>query len=933
MRTWATVCATSAACALFVAASPAPSSSAATSRPRTDVVRPTAPRLARTPASPAPFAENVGQMPGDVAFAVFDGTRVVALSATSMRIVLADGARRAALDVTFDGARAVRPRGATQTPATFHYFRGRDGAERPLHARTFAGVSYDEPWPGIDLRFDARPNAVEYSLVVRPGADVGAARFVVRGASRVERTKDGALAATSTLGEVVQSRPVAWQEIDGVKRPVEAAFDVGPPGGDGATSYRFVIGAHDATRAVVIDPTVTLSSLAVGKPRVGNSRTVALDLAGNVYTADARISADSVASDIPSFDRTPNGGVDVALEKYDADGTLLYATYFGGSGYDVGTNSPLAFVAVDAQGRAVLAGATSSGDLPVKLGPQINPGGISDAYVAKFAADGASLVYCGYLGGKGQDECGGLALGPDGFAYVVGTAFDGDFPVTGSLGASGGNVRRAFVAKVDDAGRVVFAYMLGAYVGAYAQYAHAVAVDRTGSVYVAGETSGAASLPPASATGMAYNAQNENDDGFVVKFNSLGTGLAYATYLNGAGYPFGIAVDSVGAAYVVGRATTDSSTFPFVAGPEPLGVPYSVGGFSGFAAKLAPQGDRFEYCGFLREFMETDAVVADPGGRAWVTGQDFTNDGTLMRVAADGTSAEFLAKATGRSESIALDPDGDAWFPTLDFSRTGQSYLNRVNDGAVQIAPPDQIDVELVKPQTARITWRDADPAVTAFEIERAKGTTNFAQIARVSQTVFSFDDAGLAFDTQYTYRVRAEIGAGRSHPSSTWSIRTFPDLGPPPPDVPPPPPPPTILLSIRHARVVDSIALHHDAIDLSGSARFAPDLGKRTFDPAKEALHLAIGTSWTLDVAAGDARWTTKRSTRTWTNVYRGGEIRLVLDLKRARFLLHVTGTDLGTFLANPVSVTMTAGTDHAAWSDSWRFRWRGIARISQFP
>jgi hypothetical protein len=909
--------------ALAVSTRSADSSASTAERPRSAEAK----AARRPPSDDAPrFVENAGQMREDVAFATDGRGLRLLLSSHAMTLALEGGAKRAALEVAFDGARDVRPRGESTTPAMFHYFRGHDGADRPTHARTFAGVAYDEPWPGVDVRFDARPSGVAYSLIVRPGADVGAARFLVRGASRLERTKDGGLAATTPLGVVAQSRPVAWQDVDGARRAVDVAFDVGPRGDDGSFAYRFAIGAHDASRPVVVDPTFTLTTHAVGKAGVDGSRTVALDLAGNVYTADIRISTDVIESSVPSFDRTPNGHADVVLEKYDDAGTLLYATYFGGKETEGSGNSGLAHVAVDAQGRAAIAGVTVSPDLPVKLGPQSALAGSSDAFVAKFAADGASLVYGGYLGGKGQDECGGLALGPDGSAYVVGTSSYADFPVTGSLGPAGGNPRRGFVAKVDDAGRVVFAYMLGAYVGDYAQYANAVAVDRTGSVYVAGTTSGAASLPAAPVVGLPYNAQLS--DGFVVKFNSSGTSLAYATYLNGAGSPISLAVDSVGAAYVVGRATGSRATFPFVVGPETSG-PTDPG--CGFIAKLASTGDRFEYCGYVGELLDANAATVDPDGRAWVTGFDFTNDSTVVRVAAGGASAEILAKADGASDGLALDPDGDAWFGAYDIWGTLQSYVDRVTDESMRIAPPDQIDAELTKPRNAHVAWHDADPNVTGFQIERATGTTNFARIARVSAAAFSFDDADIAYDTQYTYRVRAEIGWRRSHPSATWSIRTLPDLGPSPPETPPPPP--TIVLHLHKARVVDGALPRRDSVVLAGSVRFDPLLGDHLFDPAADAVRFQLGSSFEFTVPAGDARWTNKKSHHVWRNVYPGGAIRLVIDLERKQFSLRATGTDLGTYLENPVSVRLDAGNDFATWSGSWRMRTRGLARIASYP
>jgi hypothetical protein len=79
---------------------------------------------------------------------------------------------------------------------------------------------------------------------------------------------------------------------------------------------------------------------------------------------------------------------------------LVYCGYIGGSGDDYGRG-----IAVDGGGNAYVTGETTStqATFPVKVGPDLTFNGVyQDAFVAKINPSGA-LVYCGYIGGSGDD--------------------------------------------------------------------------------------------------------------------------------------------------------------------------------------------------------------------------------------------------------------------------------------------------------------------------------------------------------------------------------------------------------------------------------------------------------------------------------------------------------------------------------------------------
>jgi uncharacterized protein (TIGR03437 family) len=137
-----------------------------------------------------------------------------------------------------------------------------------------------------------------------------------------------------------------------------------------------------------------------------------------------------------------------SVSKVSADGSkLLFSTYV--SGYSDATLG----VTVDPDGNIVVVGATQTDNYPVTPGAlqtkfrstvPIGPHGGSNAYngfITKLAADGRSLIWSTYLGGRGADSVTDVKLGADGTVYVAANLTVFDFPEIDSLGkCPGGSV-------------------------------------------------------------------------------------------------------------------------------------------------------------------------------------------------------------------------------------------------------------------------------------------------------------------------------------------------------------------------------------------------------------------------------------------------------------------------------------------------------------
>ena len=306
---------------------------------------------------------------------------------------------------------------------------------------------------------------------------------------------------------------------------------------------------------------------------------LSLDSSGNAYVTGLSAST-NFPTTTGAFQTTFSGSSQNAFvtKLNPAGSALVYSTYLGGTGGDFGRA-----VAVDPSGDAYVTGTTKSSDFPTVSGSfQTVFSGFQDAFVTKLNPSGSALIYSTYLGGSNDLGVGdGIALDTSGDAYVTGFTASSNFPTTSGAFQTtfGGDLLDAFVTKLNSAGSaLVYSTFLG---GSGFDEAFGIAVDSTGSAYVTGFTT-STNFPTAAAI---QTTSGGGDDVFVTKLNPAGSALVYSTYLGASGDDdgLGIAIDSDGSAYVVGR--TASTGFPITTGAfqTTLG-----GGFSdAFVAKIS----------------------------------------------------------------------------------------------------------------------------------------------------------------------------------------------------------------------------------------------------------------------------------------------------------------------------------------------------------
>ena len=495
-----------------------------------------------------------------------------------------------------------------QLPGHSNYFIGADRRQWHANVPQYARVCYREAYPGVEMAFYGAQNQLEFDFIVAPGASPDPIRFDISGALRVVTDPSGNLILASSAGDVLLHQPVAYQQKDGVRQPVDARFVL-----RAKNQVSFELGNYDRSRELVIDPSVTYATY-LGGTGEDDGNAIAVDGSGNAW-----VTGQTKSTDFPTKNplyASNKGSFDVFVTELSPTGTLVYSTYVGGSSDDSGNA-----IAVNASGDVFVAGGTKSSDFPTQGAYQSSLKGATNAFVLELSSTGSTLMYSTFLGGTGNDVANGLALDSGGNAYVVGSTTSTDFPTQNPLPSETGD---GFVTKLNSSGNtLVYSTYLG---GGTGDFAGAVAVDGTGNAYVTGGTKN----PGFTTTSGVFQPMCGTDgtcngglyDAFVTVINPSGSGFVYSTFLGGESNDkgLGIAVDATGDAYLTGL--TSSLKFPL--SKSPLQPTFGGGHLpsDAFVTELNPSGTQLVYSTYLGGSGDDIglAIAVDSNKNAYVTG-------------------------------------------------------------------------------------------------------------------------------------------------------------------------------------------------------------------------------------------------------------------------------------------------------------------------
>lgn len=602
----------------------------------------------------AGFEANAGQWPAAVRFVARDGDALLALTDTAAiwQVPAAAGAPAARVHMRWPGGTARTPHGEGRRAARVHYLRG-PAAAWQLDVPAYARVVYPGVYPGIDLVFHDARGHLEYDFVVAPGADASAVRLAFDGAA-LARGADGSLTLDAGGAALRHAPPLVYQDLPAGRRIVPARF--APPASDG--TLQFALAAYDREQALVIDPQVTYATRI--DALTDSVVDAAVDAAGNLWLTGMTASMQFPITE-DAADPVRSAIDDGYVVKLAPDGTLAYATYFGGNGL----NCP-GGIAVDDAGVVYLAGTTGSADFPITGGAHQAQaaGGGGDGFLAKLDPDGR-LLYASYFGGLGFEYCSGrglpvasIALGPDEIVYALfAHSTSTELPAEG-LARDTADADGAIV-RLDRDLRPLW----GRFVGSQTSdgFFSRVESDAAGNAYVVGQTNrlfdGSHTFPT---TPGAFQEDSPDDTPHVVvKYTPTGE-VAWATFVGPTSGQDGIFVSNADLAVAADGGVhlamaTGSANMPVTAGAYQS----TLRGFSDlFVAALTPDGSALRYGTYLggsnaeQTNLETATIALDAAGRPIVGAVTFSTDFPQRDAFQVGPQENAVAKLTADGRDL-----------------------------------------------------------------------------------------------------------------------------------------------------------------------------------------------------------------------------------------------------------------------------------------
>ncbi|WP_226673453.1 SBBP repeat-containing protein [Rossellomorea aquimaris] len=143
-------------------------------------------------------------------------------------------------------------------------------------------------------------------------------------------------------------------------------------------AFQGTYGGNDDIFITKVDQTGSLVySSYLGGSEQDSGSSIAIDPSGNTYVTGYTQSTDFPTQN--AFQGTFGGILDVIVTKIDSAGTLVYSSYLGGAGQDIGFG-----IAIDSNGNAYVTGFTDSTNFPTQSAFQSVFGGAFDGFVTKI---------------------------------------------------------------------------------------------------------------------------------------------------------------------------------------------------------------------------------------------------------------------------------------------------------------------------------------------------------------------------------------------------------------------------------------------------------------------------------------------------------------------------------------------------------------------
>lgn len=459
----------------------------------------------------------------------------------------------------------------------YNYYLGNNPAKWKSKVHSYKKITYKNLYNGIDYVIGEDNGDLKSDYYLRPGADASQIKLVYQGADGLS-VKDGKLIIKTSLAEITENVPYAYQVVNGVKKQVDCEYVLDQ------NKVGFKLGIYNKNLELVIDPVLFFSTY-IGATADNFGCTATYDKHQNAYGGALVFPGGVYPATLGAFQSAFAGSDfttrDMGITKFDSTGTsLIFSTYIGGTN---GTEVPHSLV-VDESDNLFVFGTTGSTTYPTTTGAydvSFNGGSLvsetsqglqynlgSDIVISKFNPAGTALLGSTYLGGSNNDGLnytpqlnynygdilrGEIIVDPLGNPIICSTTFSMNYPVT--PGAPQPSISGPSDAVVTKLNSNLTGLLWSTYFGGNGSEAgFGMQPDMSGNLFFTGGTT-SANLPVTA--GVYDNTFNGIVDGFLAKINNTGTTLMASTYIGTNKYDqsYLIQVDSHNDVYVFGQTT------------------------------------------------------------------------------------------------------------------------------------------------------------------------------------------------------------------------------------------------------------------------------------------------------------------------------------------------------------------------------------------
>ncbi len=379
---------------------------------------------------------------------------------------------------------------------------------------------------------------------------------------------------------------------------------------------------------------------------------VTVDSSGNVYLAGRFSDSFDFDPGIGQSIQTSNGGRDVYVVKFSANGSFIWARTFGGPGYDDAER-----IRIDRSGNVIVIGSfQSSVDFNPDAGVKtISSNGGDDCYVLKLDKNGNYIWACS-IGGSQMDDAAGLQLDDMNNIYLSGyfngTCYFSSVPVLVSATTAGG--ADIFFAKIDSLGGFQFLKQIGG-------TGNDLALDlqiKSNRIYLSGYFSNTVDFDPS--IGVNYRFSYGLEDAFIASYDTLGN-FYWANSAGGPGFDFASSMSILddGSIFVNGYSA-GNMVFNLSSGSTSL---VNNGSYDVFLTKLSSAGifekvleiggTGSEQSRFQTKDKDGNIIVA---GYLGSTGLDFDFGSSVTGCGFSGGTDAFYAKYLFCNDTVYAGP-------------------------------------------------------------------------------------------------------------------------------------------------------------------------------------------------------------------------------------------------------------------------------------